>query len=198
MANGEQRGSAPAVRSFDELSREQIAIYARELNEHFRKERGLRVSVQERDRQLEQRAREVTALNHLLQQHLLEWYKVAQEYREVLAGIREMLREGSISDAQREEMGALIDRVVAEPRPEDRSTCSKTRASPAHAMRWDGRTRCAPTGSRRCVREARPAPRGRSVTPLRACRPRPPRCRRPRAASAAAGAAPTPRRPAMP
>ena len=117
MANSQLREGAPTARSFDELTREQIAIYAKELNEHFRNERRLRGSVQERDKKLEERAREVTALNHLLQRHLLEWYKVAQEYREVLAGIREMLEEGSVSDAQHEEMGLLIDRVVADPQP---------------------------------------------------------------------------------
>ena len=72
------------------------------------------MSLQDRDQELEQRAREVSALNQLLQQHLLEWYKVAQEYRGVLAGIREMLSgEGEISLVQSVELGELIDSVVA-------------------------------------------------------------------------------------
>ena len=58
-------------RSFAKMTKEQISIYAKELNEAFRKERSLRVSLQERDSMLDQRAREVTALNHMLQQQVI-------------------------------------------------------------------------------------------------------------------------------
>ena len=80
MAKSKKTDAPGMIRSFDQLTRDQITIYAKELNDHFHKERRLRVNLHERDEQLEQRAREVTALNRLLQQHLLEWYKVAQEY----------------------------------------------------------------------------------------------------------------------
>ena len=112
MTKPEQAEKGNMIRSFDDLTRDQIAIYAKELNEHFRKERKLRMSLQDRDGQLEQRAREVTALNHMLQQHLLEWYKVAQEYREVLSAIRDTLRVGAISSDETDELGALIDNFV--------------------------------------------------------------------------------------
>ena len=106
--------------TFNDLTKGQIAIYAKELNEHFRKERGLRVNLQARDKELEQRAREVTALNNMLQQHLLEWQRVAQEYREVLTAIREML--GDLSMDEGGELRSLIDNVVSntsEPNPSE-------------------------------------------------------------------------------
>jgi hypothetical protein len=46
------------VRSFDEMTKQQIAIYAKELNDQFRNERHLRGNLQERDAMLEQRAQQ--------------------------------------------------------------------------------------------------------------------------------------------
>ncbi len=101
-------------RSFAEMTKEQIAIYAKELSESFRKERSLRLSLQERDTMLDQRAREVTALNHLLHQQVLEWHKVADEYREILLSIRDLLDEGQLGPEQSEALGGLIEAGVAD------------------------------------------------------------------------------------
>ena len=100
-------------RSFAEMTKEQIAIYAKELSESFRNERSLRLSLQERDKMLDQRAREVTALNHLLHQQVLEWHKVADEYREILLSIRDLLDEGQLGPEQSEALGGLIEAGVA-------------------------------------------------------------------------------------
>ena len=100
-------------RSFAEMTKEQIAIYARELSESFRKERGLRVSLQERDSMLDQRAREVTALNHLLQQQILEWHNVADEYREILLSIRDLLDDGQLGPKESDALGGLIEAGVS-------------------------------------------------------------------------------------
>ena len=101
-------------RSFDELTKDQMAIYAKELNDHFRNERKLRLSLTERNAQLEQRAREVAALNNLLQSHLAEWYKLSHEYRDVLQSIRELLAEGVLQDDRSDQLAAMIDAIVAE------------------------------------------------------------------------------------
>jgi hypothetical protein len=98
-------------RSFDEITKQQIAIYAKELNDHFRNERRLRGNLQERDAMLEQRAREVSALNNLLQHQLVEWYKVAQEYREVLSTIKDVLREGMMDEARGDEIEEMINAI---------------------------------------------------------------------------------------
>ncbi|MDA1036650.1 MAG: hypothetical protein O3B65_07210 [Chloroflexi bacterium] len=100
--------------SFAEMTKDQIAIYAKELSESFRNERTLRVSLQERDSMLDQRAREVTALNHLLQQQILEWHNVADEYREILLSIRDLLDEGQIGPEQSEALGGLIEAGVSD------------------------------------------------------------------------------------
>ncbi len=94
--------------TYDDLTHEQISIYAKELNDYFRKERELRESLEERDDELSQRAREVAALNQMLQQHLLEWYQIAQDYREVLRAIKEMLKTAQVSPTK----GALIQEFI--------------------------------------------------------------------------------------
>ena len=101
-------------KSFDELTKDQMAIYAKELNDHFRAERKLRMSLTERNSELEQRAREVAGLNNLLQQHLAEWYKLAYEYREVLTSIKDLLNEGILKNDRTDQLAAMIDAIVAE------------------------------------------------------------------------------------
>ena len=56
--------------NFDLLSRQQLEIYARELQQHFREERRLQQQLRERNGQLEQRMRELGALNTMFQAHL--------------------------------------------------------------------------------------------------------------------------------
>lgn len=102
------------LRSFDDLTKDQMAIYAKELNDHFRAERKLRISLTERNNELEQRAREVAGLNHLLQQHLAEWYKLAHEYREVLQSMKDLLNERMFRDDRTDKLAAMIDAIVAE------------------------------------------------------------------------------------
>jgi len=112
----ETPNAGPTVqhRSFEDLTKDQMAIYAKELNDHFRAERKLRLSLTERNAELEQRAREVAGLNNLLQQHLAEWYKLAHEYREVLTSIKELLNEGPLKDERTVHLAAMIDAIVAE------------------------------------------------------------------------------------
>jgi hypothetical protein len=109
-------------RTFDDITKQQIAIYAKELNDHFRNERRLRGNLQERDAMLEQRAREVSALNNLLQQQLVEWYKVAQEYREVLSTIKDVLREGMMDASRGGEIEEMINAIFDGTQEADMST----------------------------------------------------------------------------
>ena len=75
------------LQTFDKLSRDQLEIYAKELREHMQSERQLREDLQSQNRKLEQRIREITALNQLFQKHLDERVAVVQAYREVLKGL---------------------------------------------------------------------------------------------------------------
>ena len=98
--------------TYEDLTHDQISIYAKELNDYFHKERGLRMSLEEREETLTQRAREVTALNQMLQQHLLEWYRIAQDYREVLGAIKEMLKSVQVSPTKEALMTEFIDSAM--------------------------------------------------------------------------------------
>ena len=101
-------------KSFEDLTKDQMAIYAKELNDHFRAERKLRMSLTQRNAELEQRAREIAGLNNILQQHLAEWYKLSHEYHEVLTAIRELLDEGTVKNERTEQLARMIDVIVAE------------------------------------------------------------------------------------
>jgi hypothetical protein len=114
MTNETQENTPqPKARTYEELTKEQMGIYAKELNDHFRNERKLRLNLNDRDAQLDQRAREVSALNNLLQQQLVEWYKIAKEYREVLTSINDMLQEGTGELPVTSELKEMIESVVS-------------------------------------------------------------------------------------
>ena len=108
-----ETNESTAHRSFVEMTKDQIAIYAKGLSEAFRKECTLRVSLQEQDSMLAQRAHEVTALNHLLQQQVLEWHDAADEYREVLLSVRDLLEDGQLGAAQSQARAGLIETGVS-------------------------------------------------------------------------------------
>ena len=79
-----------APQTFEKLSRQQLEIYAKELREHVQSEHRLRQELQVRNEQLEQRVREITALNQLFHRHLEERQTVVEAYRKVLEGLREL------------------------------------------------------------------------------------------------------------
>ena len=73
----------------EHLNRKQLEIYARELSEHVQSERKLRQVLEGRNNDLEQRIREITALNQLFQKHLDERTVVVKAYTEVLDGLKQ-------------------------------------------------------------------------------------------------------------
>jgi len=81
--------------SLEQVSREQLEIYARELQASFHKERRLRQELQERNGQLEQRVREITALNQMFQEHLRRT-PLAQAYVELREGLQRLVREADV------------------------------------------------------------------------------------------------------
>ena len=60
--------------NLDDLVHRQLDRYAGDLGALFHKERRLRQDLADKNQQLEQRVRELTALNRLFQEHLLERY----------------------------------------------------------------------------------------------------------------------------
>ncbi len=68
-------GTYPVPRTFEQVSRQQLEIYAKELQELFGEERRLRHQLEDRNLQLEQRLREITAIermNQTISQHNME------------------------------------------------------------------------------------------------------------------------------
>ena len=97
-----------APQTFEKLSRAQLEIYAKELNEHVRVERHLRLELEGQNQQLEQRVREITALNQLFQRHLDERVAVVKAYKEVIDGLNKIGQEFS----------ALVRRAEEQPLPD--------------------------------------------------------------------------------
>lgn len=54
-------------RTFEQLSRQQLEIYAKELREHFQQEQRLSQQLKEQNLQLERRLRQISALNRMLE-----------------------------------------------------------------------------------------------------------------------------------
>ena len=65
------------VRSFEELGKQQLEIYAAELQQHYREERQLRRELQERNNELELKVNELLALNRLVQKVLDQYLEGA-------------------------------------------------------------------------------------------------------------------------
>ena len=80
-------------RTFGELSRNQLAIYAKELQEHYQQGTSLRRELEENNRDLEQRVRELTALNRLFQEHLRQRLSVVDAYSELFEGLQRLSQE---------------------------------------------------------------------------------------------------------
>ena len=93
--------------SFEQVSREQLEIYAREIQASFHKERRFRQELEDRNRELQQRVREITALNKMFQEHLART-PLAQAYVELREGLQRLVRE---ADAllERERAESLLD-----------------------------------------------------------------------------------------
>ncbi len=94
--------------TFEKLSRDQLEIYAKELREHIETERGLRQELEGRNQLLEQRVREITALNQMFHKHLDERTAVVMAYREILDGLGQLANQ--FSD--------LAERARAQPIPD--------------------------------------------------------------------------------
>ena len=88
--------------------RQQLKIYAKELKEHFNEERCLRQELEGRNAQLELRVREVTALNRLFQEHLNQRFAVVQAYRELLKDL----------ERYPQELERIIQRARSQPLPD--------------------------------------------------------------------------------
>ena len=81
---------AAELNQFAELSEAQLENFARELQEMYRHERQLRQELEKEKLNLEQRLRELTALNQLFQQHLARNFDTERTYLELARGVQDL------------------------------------------------------------------------------------------------------------
>lgn len=74
-------------RSFEQLAQEQLGIYARELQEHYREERRLRQQVAEWDQRLQAIIQEMATLRDLLLSRLRQHFAHSEDQRQFLAAM---------------------------------------------------------------------------------------------------------------
>ena len=89
------RKKEPAREPLIEVSRDQIEVYAAELQQHFREQKKMHRELEERNQQLEQRLMEITSLNRLFQDHLAERSSLFGVYRNILTGLERQADEAS-------------------------------------------------------------------------------------------------------
>lgn len=77
----------------DEAIREQIQIYARELRQLYRQEKQRRQELEKEKQALEQKVRELTALNNLFQGYLRERDELLQAFHHLAQGIKKLAAE---------------------------------------------------------------------------------------------------------
>ena len=94
-------------KTFVRLGLQQLQVYAKELQQHFQNERRLREEVLEKNRQLEQRVQEITALNRLFQQHLCQSTTIIEAYRKFVARLRILSEEANAMETRNDDSASL-------------------------------------------------------------------------------------------
>ena len=76
---------------FDQQAAAQLELYAREMHEMFRQERSLRKDLEKEKLSLEQRLRELMALNRTFQEYLQQHYQTQEAYTDLMSGMRTLI-----------------------------------------------------------------------------------------------------------
>ncbi|MBI4310891.1 MAG: hypothetical protein HY681_03825 [Chloroflexi bacterium] len=107
----------PKAYKVDSMTLAQLEIYAKELQEHFQRERTLRQELETRNRELEQRLMELTALNQLFQRYLEERSTVLDALQTLVGSLSQVSGEASnILSKVRSEKGQLLTPLEARKR----------------------------------------------------------------------------------
>ena len=89
------RKKEPAQEPLVAISRDQLEVYAAELQQHFREQKKMHGELEDRNQQLEQRLMEITSLNRLFQDHLTECSSLFEVYRNILTRLGRQAEEAS-------------------------------------------------------------------------------------------------------
>lgn len=91
MDSTDPMGQLP--QTWERMGPEQLRIYAQELAETYRKEQQLRQEVEAKNRELEQKLRELSALNRMFQKHLDIRFQVEDALKRLVDGIHRTAEE---------------------------------------------------------------------------------------------------------
>lgn len=94
--------------SLEQMGQEQLMVYAQELHRLFFEERRVRGELEEKNRELEQRIKEIHRLNEMVQAHFAEEGQALRAYRELFLEWKRLMNE----------MQALAARADSLPEPE--------------------------------------------------------------------------------
>lgn len=96
---------------------EQLYLYARDLHALYEAEKKEREALAEEKLVLEMRLKELSALNHLFQQHLERRQRLEETLQEVVSTLKQLMAKSSSAKLrqQLEQMLAVAERVLAEP-----------------------------------------------------------------------------------
>ena len=83
----------PGMQSWEGMGEDQLKLYAQELSTLVRKERQLRQQLEAKNRDLEQRIRELSALNSMFQEHLDMRRRTEDAFRRLVASVNGAARE---------------------------------------------------------------------------------------------------------
>ncbi len=96
---------------------EQLYLYARDLRALYEEEKKEREALAEEKLVLQMRLKELTALNHLFQQHLERRQRLEETLQEVAAGLKQLLAGSPQAKLRQrlEQLLAVTEQVLAAP-----------------------------------------------------------------------------------
>lgn len=101
MSTGDAEDDRSVVQeSFDQFSKKQLQIYAAELNQHYHEERRLRRELENRNRELAQKVKELLSLNNLFQKFLALNFDRGQSDLSLSSASELVLGESSDADPE--------------------------------------------------------------------------------------------------
>ena len=99
------------------LPQQQLVIYAQEVQQLYRREREMRQQMAQKQDMLEQRVRELQALNALFRRHLEERRRSRLAYAELAEGMKQLAVEAKRLAAAAQEHPLLLEERLQEPAP---------------------------------------------------------------------------------
>ncbi len=85
--------SNPVGTTWEQMSGEQLKVYAKEVAGLYQQERKLRHQLEAKNKELEQRVKELSALNSMFQQHLKMRLRTEEAFKKLADRIASMAEE---------------------------------------------------------------------------------------------------------